>query len=191
MDIAEIKAKLPEEAHKAFDEAIKGAKFVDLKDGGYVSQEKYNALETKSDEIKKLSEQQADEIKKAGESGKTIEDLQTKIKSLEDDHKNKLSELENQTLLDKKATAVKMKLIQAGAHDADLTISALKDVMDKIELKDNGDVVGISDHIKELQTQRPFLFKSEEPKGTHVPGNPASNDPVKNFDYTKVGLKND
>jgi len=188
MDITEIRAKLPEEAHKAFDEAIKGAKFVDLKDGGYVSQEKYTDLEIKLSETNKAFKKLTDE---SGAAGQTIEQLTAQIAAIKTEHDNKINEITAQTAADKKATAVKMKLIQAGAHDADLTISALKDVMDKIELKSNGDVVGISDHIKELQTQRPFLFKSEEPKGTHVPGNPASNDPVKNFDYTKVGLKND
>ena len=70
----------------------------------------------------------------------------------------------------RKASAVKVQLIQDKAHDPDLTASQLD--LEKITVDDNGKITGgYKEQITSLKKDKPFLFKTEQP-ANKTPGKP-------------------
>lgn len=141
------------------DEANKDKqiKLANLGDGGYVSKDKYSALETEKGGIQEqltAAQTLIDDLKK---SGKGNEALQEKVTEYEDKVSQLTKELE-QTKLD---SALKLALLGAKATDVDYLMFKLKQENKELKLDEKGGVKGIDDMISSLKTQMPAQFESD------------------------------
>lgn len=141
------------------DEANKDKqiKLANLGDGGYVSKDKYSALETEKGGIQEqltAAQTLIDDLKK---SGKGNEALQSKVTEYEDKVSQLTKELE-QTKLD---SALKLALLGAKATDVDYLMFKLKQENKELKLDEKGGVEGIDDMISSLKTQMPAQFESD------------------------------
>lgn len=136
----------------------KQIKIANLGEGGYVSKDKYSALETEKGGIQtQLSEAQnlIDELKK---SNKDDEAMQKKVA----DYESKTARLEEELQQTKVDSALKIALLNSKATDVDYLLFKLKEKGEEIKLDDKGNVKGIDDMIASLKTQHPNQFDSSD-----------------------------
>ena len=136
----------------------KQIKLANLTDGGYVSKDKYTALETsltgKTTELETANNLIADLKKNAGKDS----ELQDKITAYE----TQISELQAENARLKAENALKFALIEAGASDIDYVFfkasEKLKADGKTLELDESEKVKGVDDLITALKTQLPGQF---------------------------------
>lgn len=136
----------------------KQIKLANLTDGGYVSKDKYTALETsltgKTTELETANNLIADLKKNAGKDS----ELQGKITAYE----TQLGELQAENKRLKSENALKFALIEAGATDIDYVFfkatEKLKADGKTLELGQDDKVKGVDDLITGLKTQLPGQF---------------------------------
>lgn len=94
-----------------------------------------------------------------------------------DDYKNRVSELEKETANTRKEYALKEKMKEAGAVDADYIIYK-QGGLEKFSFDKDGNPVGVEEVLKPLKESSPHLFKAQgggyDPAGG---GKPAVNNP--------------
>ncbi len=164
-----LKTILGEELYSQLEEKInaynsneankeKQIKIANLGEGGYVSKDKYSALDTEKSGIQtQLSEAQKliDELKK---SNKDDEAMQKKVA----DYESKTARLEEELQQTKVDSALKIALLNSKATDVDYLLFKLKEKGEEIKLDDKGNVKGIDDMIASLKTQHPNQFDSSD-----------------------------
>lgn len=184
----EIASKLGAEAADEFRRAARGMHLLDNSGGSYVRKEKAEAeltaarkeLEARNLEIavrlealnarfeeqgSKLSELQSGD---AAQERKQLEQQLAEAKQL---HQAELAALKEQSERDRKALHIRQDLIQAGALDPDLALTALglgQAELDALTFEEGIGLTGHSDRIKELQESKTFLFNVRSPRGTHI-----------------------
>lgn len=174
-----ISGKLSDAAKEEFKKAAEGMKLADLSTGEYVAKGKYEAeLRDANAKLKEAQERivaMGEEVKKAQAAGASLEELKTKLAQSEAEWQRKLAEAETKAAQERRTAALKDKLNAAGCKDADYALFKLnqKGVLDKLEFKDNGDIVGLTDYIKELQTENPAHWTAENQRETYIPGKQA------------------
>lgn len=195
----DILAKLTTDAAKdEFKKACEGLKLADLATGEYVAKGKYEAelrdANAKLKEAQTQIENMGEEVKKAQSAGASLEELKAKLAETETTYQQKLKDVETAAQKERQTALVKDKLHTAGCKDADYALFKLnqKGALDKLEYKENGDIVGLTDHIKELQTESPDHWRIEQKQGTHTPGEPAKStgEPViTNDQWAALGME--
>ncbi len=165
-----LKAILGEELYKQVTEKInayngtsenkeKQIKLANLGEGGYVSKDKYAALEaTYNSKLGEL-DQANTLINDLRKTTKGNEDLQAKITNYDSQVQALQSELVNV----KKEAAIKVALLEAKALDVDYLTFKLNE-KGNIELDENGKIKGWDDKIAGLKTQFPNQFESSQQK---------------------------
>lgn len=132
--------------------------------------DKVKELNTANDTIKDLKKNNADN-----------EDLQNKVKNYETEITNLKTAAENS----KKEYALKDKLKEAGAMDADYIIYK-QGGLDKFTFDKDGKVIGLDDVLKPMREASPHLFKTTGGAGGYSPaggGNPPANNPFAKETY--------
>lgn len=182
-----LKEVLGEELFKQFTEKVnsyngneankdKQVKIANLSEGGYVSKDKYSALETslsgKQTELDTANGLIA-ELKKGT---KDNEDLQTKIA----EYNTQVEQLQKQLADTKLKSAIKVALLAEKATDIDyLTYKLehkLKDENRSLELDENDKIKGWKDVLVGLKTQFPTQFESSVDKKIEENKLPGSED---------------
>lgn len=160
---AQVEEKI--NAHN-LDEANKEKqiKLANLGDGGYVSKEKFSALETEKGGVQKQLTAAQTLINDLKKSGKDNEDLQTKVTEYENQVALLSQELE-QTKLD---SALKIALHQAKASDVDYLMFKLKQENKELKLDADGKIKGVDEIIASLKTQLPTQFESENKNNKRI-----------------------
>lgn len=178
----DILAKLSDTAKEEFKKATEGMHLLDNSKGEFVNKGKAEAekreIESKLKEAQAQIAAQSEAVKKAEAAVGNIEELKAKFAETEASYKKQLADIETATRRERQTFIVKDKLHAAGCKDVEYALFKLnqKGALDKLEFKENGDVVGLTDHIKELQTESPAHWQAQEAKGTYVPGKPAMPD---------------
>lgn len=138
----------------------KQVKLANLAEGGYVSKDKYSALEatlgSKTDELNSAN----DLIEQLKKATKSDEGLQTKIS----DYETKVQQLQKELSETKLNAAIKVGLLEAKATDIDYLTFKLKEKGEKLELDENDRVKGWNDKISGLKTQFPTQFENSSSK---------------------------
>lgn len=143
-------------------------KLANLGAGGYVSTDKYSALETDKNGLQGKLDEANTLIETLKKSTKTDETLQGKITEYE----NKVADLTKQLNQEKINNAVNLAIRDANGLDADYLAYKLRE-KGELELDENGKIKGIDDKISELKTAYPNQFGS-----TTNGGNGLKVDPV-------------
>lgn len=175
-----IKAELSAEAGSEFEKAVNklGFKLGNLATGEYTDKNKADSerreVENKLKEAQTQIAAQSEAIKKAEAAGASLEELKAKLAETETSYQQKLTEVEKQAARERQAGVIKDHLVKAGCKDTDYALFKLnqKGALDKLEFKENGEVLGLTDHVKELQTANPAIWDVKQPQGTHVPSDP-------------------
>nr|DAQ88051.1 MAG TPA: minor structural protein [Bacteriophage sp.] len=150
------------------------AKFVDLKEGGYVDEGKFKGLETQlstaNDTIKQLQET----VKKF--DGKDPEKLSADLAALQKKYDADTAKLRLDNALDVAIIGAKGRSTKA--------VKAFLD-LDKLKLKEDGTIEGLN--LEALKKSEPYLFESVETNitGGGEPGDgdelPAGEEPPKDY----------
>lgn len=126
---------------------------------GYVEKTKFDEVSNLNKQLTKTVKErdtQLEDLKKSSGDNETlkkqIEDLQTANKKKDEDHAAELKEVQL-------SNAIKLA-IGDKAQDADLVASQID--KSKLILSDDGKVTGLDEQLKDLQTNKAFLFKQVE-----------------------------
>ena len=162
--------------------------FKDFLDGAYVPKSRFNEV---NEEKKTLQatvgerDKQLEDLKKnAGDNA----DLKEQIKNLQEANKKAAADYE-QKIKDTKLDAAIKIAVGSSAQDVDI-VAGLID-RSKLILGDDGKVTGLDEQVKELQTSKAFLFKTDTGKPPYQPN--GGGDPQKNpfaketFNLTEQG----
>lgn len=132
----------------------------------------------KADKLKAAEDTIADLKKNAGDNA----ELQQKIKTYED----QIKDLQTQAANTAKTFALKAKLSEAGAVDADYLIYK-QGGLDKFTFDKEGNPIGVDDILKPLKESSPHLFKNSQGGGYNPAaggaGSAGSNNPWKKDSY--------
>lgn len=148
------------------DEANKDkqVKLANLATGGYVSKDKYAALETSLNGKQTELDTANGLIAELKKSTKGNEELQTKITGYE----TQVADLQKQLQEIKLKSAIKVALLSEKANDIDyLTYkleNKLKDEKKTLELDDNGNIKGWKEVVDGLKIQYPNQFTATQEK---------------------------
>lgn len=158
MTIEELLAQLNiDEAKKA--EAEKNVKA--FLDGQYVPKARFNEVNEEKNTLKKTVTErdgQLEELKKA--SGNS-EELKKQIETLQESNKKSVADYEEQLKTLRLSTAIKLAITDA--QDVDIVESLIK--KDQLVYGEDGKVAGLSEQVKTLKKEKPFLFKMEKAQG--------------------------
>ena len=123
---------------------------------GFVPRDRLNeANQAKNNAEKSLTEVKS-ELEKIKASAGDNEALQSQVKQLQDDLKNKETKYAEEIAEMKMTNAIQAK-IGASAQDAGLVAGLLD--KSKLILGEDGSVTGLDEQIKSLRESKPFLFK--------------------------------
>jgi hypothetical protein len=152
---AGISAELAKQVLDAHKKAVEGQ---------YVTKTRFdevnNALKIAKDTTAER-DKQINELKRFQGSQ---EELQKKVKELEDANKAKDAEMEKALAAERKSNAMKLALT-GKAQDADLVLTLID--AEKVSVDSNGKLIGFDDQLKSIQKEKAFLFK---PEGDGKPG---------------------
>lgn len=134
----------------------KQIKLANLGDGGYVSKDKYAALEaTHNSKLAEL-EQANILIGDLEKSTKGNEELQAKIQNYD----AQVQDLQAQLAKEKLDSAIKVALLEAKAQDIDYLTFKLNEEKAEFALDENGKVNGLDEKIEGLKIKFPTQFES-------------------------------
>lgn len=161
-------------SYAEFKKATKDLKLADLSKGDYVLKGKHEGELAEANKtaagFKKQIETLTAELEKHGKSAQTIDELKKSLTEATEKSKLDLAAKDKELANYKKITAVKSHLAKAGAKDADIVFSALGLDLDKLEVKEDGSMIGLAERVENLQKEKVFLFDVKQPVSTHVPG---------------------
>lgn len=159
-----------------FKEAVKDMKLVDLKQGEYVSKDKFeNLLDEKNGLKEQLEERdgQLAELKKLDP-----EKLQNRIAELENDNSKAKEEFERKLHESKVNSAIDLALNKASAKNLKAVKALLNVDIEKAEFGEDGSLNGLSEIINGLRESDSYLFDDDSSsKGGFKGGEPSQSDP--------------
>lgn len=130
-------------------------------DGQYVPKARFNEVNEEKNTLKKTVTErdgQLEELKKA--SGNS-EELKKQIETLQESNKKSVADYEEQLKTLRLSTAIKLAITDA--QDVDIVESLIK--KDQLVYGEDGKVAGLSEQVKTLKKEKPFLFKMEKAQG--------------------------
>lgn len=164
MNIEVLKDHLSEETYSAVAEELKDkdVKLADLSSGEYVSKGKYEALETQLNNTQTLLTDTTAKLETAIKNGGDAVALQQEIENIKNANQTEVANITAQYEAKLKTAAVMAELTKAGANDPTDILPHLN--MDAITATDKG-IVGLSEQIEPIKTNKPYLFKGEVKPG--------------------------
>lgn len=160
--------------------ANKDISVVDLKAGGYISQAKYDRLNTEKDGLQTQLTDATNQLKAfKSEDGKTIEDIRKDVKSWEDRYNTDTKALRDQLAAQERSHLIDQYL-GGMEFTSKLAKKGIKDLLEgakELSVKD-GALVGADDLMKGYRTEYADAFKpKEEPGAADDKGGQGGNDP--------------
>nr|DAL74188.1 MAG TPA: minor structural protein [Caudoviricetes sp.] len=150
----------------------KAVKLANLSEGGYVSKEKYAALEAEAGGYKEQLTGLREDLQKLQEEGGGKAELNNKLSALQakyDADTKALAEKLDAARLD---SALDLSLIKAGARSTKALRGLLE--LDKIKL-DGDELLGLSEQLEQVKKENSYLFQDAAPEKTGMrQGGPAS-----------------
>ena len=155
------------EGYEAFAQAVKqynekspdkAVKLANLSEGGYVSKEKYAALEAEAGGYKEQLTGLREDLQKLQEEGGGKAELNNKLSALQEKYDADMAAFTEKLAALKLETAVDNALFKAGAVDSDLVKVKLD--MGQIRLAESGEVEGLEEQLGNVKRDYGFLFQS-------------------------------
>lgn len=166
----------------------KQVKLANLGEGGYVSKDKYAALETTHNSKLAELEQANNLITDLQKSTKGNEELQVKIQNYD----NQVKDLQTQLEKAKLDAAIKVALLEAKAQDIDYLTFKLNEEKNEFKLDENGKVKGLDEKIEGLKIKFPTQFEAGGDKKiieNKLPGSDGTGTAITKEEFAKMGYK--
>ena len=162
MNIEVLKENLSEETYNAVAEELKDKdiKLADLSKGDYVSKSKHDALETQLNNTQTLLTDTSAKLETAIQNAGDNATLKQELENLKTTNQTNLDNLKNQYEAKLKTAAVMAEITKAGANDPADILPHID--MAAVTITDKG-AVGLSEQLDAVKTNKPYLFKSEQP----------------------------
>ena len=185
------------EGYEAFAQAVKqynekspdkAVKLANLSEGGYVSKEKYAALEAEAGGYKEQLTGLREDLQKLQEEGGGKAELNNKLSALQEKYDADMAAFTEKLAALKLETAVDNALFKAGAVDSDLVKVKLN--LGQIKLAESGEVEGLEEQLSNVRKDYGFLFQST-PKVTGAKPAEPSHAPaaMTREEYQKLGYE--
>ncbi|AGK98173.1 phage scaffolding protein [Clostridium pasteurianum] len=170
--MADLKKILGEELYNQVTEKLGENKIDVVSDGSYIPKNKFDEINTQNETYKTQVGTLNGQLKDFEKAAKGNEDLLAQIETMKTDNEALNGKIKDITL----DSAIKLGLVNNNAKYADLLTGKID--KSKLQLGDNGSVIGLDEQIKGLQEGYKDLFQSTV---NPSPGaNPAGGgDPVK------------
>ena len=164
MNLEVLKDHLSEETYSTVAEELKDKdiKLADLSSGEYVSKGKYEALETQLNNTQTLLTDTTAKLETAIQSAGDNAALKQELENLKNTNQTEVANITAKYESKLKNAAVMAELTKAGANDPTDILPHLN--MEAITMTDNG-IVGLTEQLEPIKTNKPYLFKGEVKKG--------------------------
>lgn len=174
-----------------FKEAVKEMKLVDLKQGEYVSKDKYDNLLTEKNNLTTQlgdRDKQLEELKKIDHEG-----LKSRIAELETENANAKAQSEKQIHELKANNAIEMALKSSNAKNNKAVRALLNLDIDNVKFTEDGTIEGLSELIEGIKESDSYLFESGNGGFKGAPPqdgnpNPVPPEPKTYADFLKLEL---
>lgn len=150
----------------------KAVKLANLSEGGYVSKEKYAALEAEAGGYKEQLTGLREDLQKLQEEGGGKAELNNKLSALQEKYDADTKALAEKLDAARLDSALDLSLIKAGARSTKALRGLLE--LDKIKL-DGDELSGLSEQLEQVKKENSYLFQDAAPERTGMrQGGPAS-----------------
>lgn len=166
MDINVLKGVLSEETFKKVQEETDklDGKLADLSKGGYVSNDKYNALEEQLKSTQGLLDKKTEDFDALKKTAGDNEELQKQIDGLKSKYETEKTDLKNQYEEKLKASKISSSITaNYKVKDVNDVISHLD--MSKIEV-DGDNIKGLKEQVDALKESKAYYFEEDKGGGT-------------------------
>lgn len=158
-----LKELLGEELYQQVQEKIGDEKIAIVSDGSYIPKEKFDDERQKVKDYKTQLEDRDTQLENLKDKAKGNEDLQAEIDRLKNENDQTTQEYEKKLAKHQKESKLDLALREAGFKYPDLIKGKFD--LEKINLSDNGDLIGYNEQLAPIKENYPDLLKSEEPAG--------------------------
>ena len=168
------------DSYEAFAQAVKqynekspdkAVKLANLSEGGYVSKEKYAALEAEAGGYKEQLTGLREDLQKLQEEGGGKAELDKKLSALQEKYDADTKALAEKLDAARLDSALDLSLIKAGARSTKALRGLLE--LDKIKL-DGDELLGLSEQLEQVKKENSYLFQDAAPERTGMrQGGPA------------------
>jgi hypothetical protein len=126
---------------------------------GYVEKSKFDTVSQSNKDLEKTVKDRDKQLEDLKKSSGDNEALKAQIETLQTDNKAAKEKFESDLKDLQLSNAIKLSIADK-AHDTDLVASQID--KSKLLLSDDGKVTGLDEQLKDLQTNKAFLFKPIE-----------------------------
>ena len=154
-----LKDLLSEETYNTLEEELKDkdVKLVDLRQGEYVSVDKYNTAIKDLESTKEELSQRTKDLSALKESKDASEELKLQIEKLEQEFEKKEQEYQERLKRNEKESIFEKELLRNGAIDTLAVKAHLRDFLEEAEVQE-GQIVGLNEKISEFKEEKAYLF---------------------------------
>lgn len=129
--------------------------------------DKLTATEKERDQLQEQLKERDKDLAKLQKQSKDNEEVSTQLADLKLKYDESSKQWDAERAQMKLDSAVDSMLSQTKARDKDVLKQLLN--VDSLKLTDDGKVDGLDDQIKQLETDKPFLFEGEKSQGGYEP----------------------
>ena len=154
-----LKEVLSEETYAKFLEETKDKdlKLANLKDGGYVSVEKYNTAVTDLDTTKAELASRTNDLTKLSESAETSEATKLELERIKGEFEQKEADYQKKLETNQREAIVDRFLLEQGTIDLVASKAHLGNAIYENELKD-GAIVGLHELVAQQKEEKSYLY---------------------------------
>lgn len=129
--------------------------------------DKLTAIETERDQLQEQLKERDKDLAKLQKQSKDNEEVSSQLADLQSKYDESSKQWEAERAQMKLDAAVDSALGETKARDKDVLKQLLN--ADSLKLTEDGKVDGLTDQIKQLETEKPFLFEGEQKQDGYKP----------------------
>ena len=154
-----LKELLSEEAYNKLEEELKDkdVKLVDLRQGEYVSVDKYNTAIKDLESTREELAQRTEDLSTLKDSKDVSDELKAKIEKLEQEFAEKEQKYQETLKHNEKESIFEKELLKNGAIDTLAVKAHLREFLEEAEVEE-GQIVGLNEKISEFKEEKAYLF---------------------------------
>lgn len=161
-----LKGLLSEETYALVEEQLKDKdiKLANLKEGNYVSIEKYNTAVSDLDTTRAELTERTSDLTRLKETTGNSEELKAQLEKIEEDFKQKELDYQAKLLNNEKQAILDKQVLKSGTIDEVSVKAHLDNFLKEAEFKD-GNIIGLDEQLAKLKEDKSYLFTQAQATG--------------------------